>query len=264
MGFSVGELVNNAANFAGGFANAWGSDNLLGAGRQEQQTTAGKLGAAFGDATATVQGLLEIGEGVGGEVGGVVLDATGVGALVGVPVNIVSAGLIVHGATTSVAGLSHLAMTAAANTPDGGSGTPDSTPSPASARIPGSSDEEYAVDQYLTSKGDKVEKNPLEGKPGAGRQPDRLVNGVPTEYKTLSGVENPTADSLSAAEASRIMDARGQSSHIIVDVRGQQGVTREIAERGVARAYGADNVTGAKIQSIRIIGNDFDITVPRS
>ncbi|GAB4145095.1 MAG: hypothetical protein Tsb009_17090 [Planctomycetaceae bacterium] len=53
-------------------------------------------------------------------------------------------------------------------------------------------------------------------------------------------------------------------TYIIVDVRNQQGMTREIAERGVRRAYGADNATGGKIQSIRIIGDSFDITVLRS
>ena len=30
------------------------------------------------------------------------------------------------------------------------------------------------------------------------------------------------------------------------------------------RAYGADNKVGGKIQSIRVVGDGFDITVPRA
>jgi hypothetical protein len=46
--------------------------------------------------------------------------------------------------------------------------------------------------------------------------------------------------------------------------RKQPGMTRDIADRGIRRAYGADNATGAKIQSIRVVGKDFDVTIPRS
>jgi hypothetical protein len=35
-------------------------------------------------------------------------------------------------------------------------------------------------------------------------------------------------------------------------------MTKEIAERGVSRAYGAADEAGAKIQSIRVLGNGFD------
>ncbi len=73
-----------------------------------------------------------------------------------------------------------------------------------------------------------------------------------------------TADKLSGAIAQRVMDGRGQAVNIIVDVRGQAGMTQEIAERGVRRAYGADNKTGGKIQSITVIGNGFEFTTPRA
>ena len=63
--------------------------------------------------------------------------------------------------------------------------------------------------------------------------------------------------------ASRIMDGPGQASHILVDVRRQAGMTQEIAERGVRRAYAADNKSGGRIQFIRVIGDGFDITVHR-
>ena len=53
---------------------------------------------------ATLGGLLMMVAAVGGEFGGVVLDLTGVGALIGVPVNILSAGLFLTGGALAVAG----------------------------------------------------------------------------------------------------------------------------------------------------------------
>jgi len=100
------------ANFAFGAANAFGSDNLLGAFRMDQNTTAGQVGAAVGDAVATGTGAAEVVLGSGDEVAGTVLDATGVGALVGVPANVVSAAVIAHGTVTAGEGLVHLARAA--------------------------------------------------------------------------------------------------------------------------------------------------------
>jgi hypothetical protein len=117
FGINFRDVASGAAHFVGGFSNAYASDNLLGVGRQDQHNIPGQVGAAFGDAAATVQGLFEMGGGAGGEVGGVVLDATGVGAIVGVPVNVASAAVIAHGATTSVAGFSHLLMAASGHGP---------------------------------------------------------------------------------------------------------------------------------------------------
>jgi len=77
---------DDVINFIAGAANAFGSDNLAEAGRVTQTTTAGQLGAAVGDFGAAVTGSLEVLGGTGGEVGGLALDATGVGAVVGVPV----------------------------------------------------------------------------------------------------------------------------------------------------------------------------------
>ena len=53
--------------------------------------------------------------GAGGEVGGVALDATGVGAVAGVPINIASAGLIATGAVAMTAGAGDLASNASKN-----------------------------------------------------------------------------------------------------------------------------------------------------
>jgi RHS repeat-associated protein len=53
------DCCDDFLNFLGGVANTYGSDNLLGAGRVEQTTTAGRIGAAVGDFGATVTGGLE-------------------------------------------------------------------------------------------------------------------------------------------------------------------------------------------------------------
>jgi RHS repeat-associated protein len=50
-------------------------------------------------------GIADIVTGVGGEIGGGLLDATGVGALVGIPINVASAAVIVQGAGNITAGI---------------------------------------------------------------------------------------------------------------------------------------------------------------
>ena len=121
-GIDFNKLLQDTADFTGGFFNAWGSDEALGLGRRDQPTAAGKVGATFGDATAAMTGLLEFEGGLGGmaasgvgEALGIGLDATGVGAPVGVPLNLVSAGLFLasagltaHGVATSVVAAGNL------------------------------------------------------------------------------------------------------------------------------------------------------------
>jgi hypothetical protein len=109
--------------------------------------------------------------------------------------------------------------------------------------------------RYLLENGEDVQKNPNEGQPGEG---DAIVNGENTEFKAVYGVSNETSDGISRAFASRVMDARSQALNVIVNVWHQLGMTKEIAERGVSRAYGAADEAGAKIQSIRVLGNGFD------
>lgn len=96
---------------------------------------------------------------------------------------------------------------------------------------------------------------------GPDRTPDFRIDDQPVELKTLENIANQTSDGLSGAISSRVLDARGQSGHVVIDGTTQPGLTEAIAERAVSRAYGADRTQG--IESIRIIGPDFDITVPR-
>jgi hypothetical protein len=61
----------------------------------------------FGDLATIPAGLGEAILGGGGEIVGFSLDLTGVGAVVGVPINIVSGAAIVHGGASSALGFTH-------------------------------------------------------------------------------------------------------------------------------------------------------------
>ncbi|MDF3823307.1 hypothetical protein P3G55_25715 [Leptospira sp. 96542] len=57
------------------------------------------------------------------------------------------------------------------------------------------------------------------------------------------------------------MNARGQSGNIVIDARGQAGMTPEIGERGIARAFGADKES--KIQGVTVITPQGTVYIPR-
>jgi hypothetical protein len=90
------------------------------------------------------------------------------------------------------------------------------------------------------------------------RTADFLVDGVRTELKTISSL---TSGDLSGALGRRILEGAGQAPNIIADVRQQANMTRELAERAARRAFGADTLR--RIQQIRLIGNGFDLVIPR-
>jgi RHS repeat-associated protein len=75
------------------------SNNGFGAGRQAPQNQDQVKGQKIGDAITAAQGAAEVFIGGGGEAAGVALDLTGIGAVIGVPVNVVSTGIIAHGGT---------------------------------------------------------------------------------------------------------------------------------------------------------------------
>jgi hypothetical protein len=90
------------------------------------------------------------------------------------------------------------------------------------------------------------------------RTADFLVDGIRTELKTISQL---TSRDISGALGRRILEGAGQAPNIIADVRQQAGMTRELAERAARRAFGADTLH--RIQQIRIIGEGFDLIIPR-
>ncbi len=98
----------------------------------------------------------------------------------------------------------------------------------------------------------------------AGRTADFFIDGTKYELKTMTSVVNQTSDGLSSAISTTAMNARAQSGNIIIDARGQAGMTSEIAQRGINRAFSADSRTGAKIESITIITPEGTVYVPRT
>ncbi len=108
-----------------GAINALTSNNALGLGRIDGGNSDFRVGQAIGDAVSTLQGTLEILGGVGGEAGGLALDATGGGAVVGVPLNVASAGVIAHGATVVGLGVKNLTGAVFKNSTDDTGGVPN-------------------------------------------------------------------------------------------------------------------------------------------
>lgn len=78
----------------------------------------------FRGAGQVATGITETIGGIGGEAGGLVLDATGVGALLGVPINIASAAAVVNGVAGATAGFGTIAHAMSMN--DGSSNSPNS------------------------------------------------------------------------------------------------------------------------------------------
>ena len=96
---------------------------------------------------------------------------------------------------------------------------------------------------------------------GSGRTPDVRLNGKPHELKTVSGVKRTDEEGLSSAISSRILDARGQARDIVVNAKDQAGMTRDVAERAIKRALGADEKRG--IDSITIFTPDGPVSAGR-
>ena len=113
-----------------GAINAFGSDMLGGAYRTDPGNGDHQLGQAIGDGIATVVGTGEALLGAGGEVAGIALDATGVGALVGVPAGAVSTVAVVQGTSAAIIGAAHLAKATANGS---GKSTPENPKGPVKA-----------------------------------------------------------------------------------------------------------------------------------
>jgi hypothetical protein len=114
-------------------------------------------------------------------------------------------------------------------------------------------EEESSLARYLTREGRRVEPLPEDHSMGV-RQPDALVDSIPTEFKSVrpgassSTIRNAVNDSIKGG---------GQARNIIIDARGS-GLTLAEAQRGLLRARG---IAKGKLDSIRIIGDDFDISI---
>ena len=95
------------------------------------------------------------------------------------------------------------------------------------------------------------------------KSPDFEINGEIVEFKYISDLKGIDADSLSSGLSRRILDGGSQASKVSLDVSDQTGMTREIAERAVMRAYGAlKTLKNVTFNEVRIYGKDFDFTIP--
>lgn len=92
------------------------------------------------------------------------------------------------------------------------------------------------------------------------KNPDFEVDGILTELKTISSL---TGKNMGGSLGRRILDAKSQATHAIIDVRDQAGMILEVAENAAKRAYVAQTISGkVRLQEVRIIGKDFDVTIP--
>lgn len=108
------------------------------------------------------------------------------------------------------------------------------------------------IDGYLKERGHDVQANPKEGQPDAGRQGDRFVDGVKTEYKTL----DPGAGANTIRNnIRRSLDNGGQARNFVIWSRGS-GLTQEGALQGIQNAF---NSFRGRVDSIRVIGDGFDV-----
>jgi hypothetical protein len=111
---------------------------------------------------------------------------------------------------------------------------------------------ERSIAEYLESFGRKVERNPLEGIPGAGRQPDAIVDGVTHEFKTLTPGEHIHSKTISNVVSDSLRRG-GQARNLVFDAR-NTGLSKTEAQRGIFRALGAHS---ERVDYISIIGDDF-------
>lgn len=94
--------------FAGGVANSFGSNALFGRGRVDfDGNRAYGAGQFVGDLASMVAGAAEINAGFGGSVGGFFISSTGIGAVAGVPVQVMSGALLAHGGVTTAIAATH-------------------------------------------------------------------------------------------------------------------------------------------------------------
>jgi hypothetical protein len=107
------------------------------------------------------------------------------------------------------------------------------------------SPQERRMAQLLRSEGRQVKSVGEK----AVRTPDALVDGVPTEFKSL----RPGATNITVKAA--LGSAKGQARRVVIDARGS-GLTRSEADRGIRRFLGAHP---QGLDHVRIVGDGWDI-----
>ena len=161
-GGNLKEAGNKVAIFTVSAANAWSSNQLMGAFRGDpnkfgSNRNIAQAGQLVGDIASVITGTGEMMLGFGGEAFGVVLDATGVGAIAGVPIGVASAGVIAHGGAVISVATSNMIQDRVNQTNDEMHGTSSGNGSSQTYKKPksGVSGKEGAKDVPSWAKGEK-------------------------------------------------------------------------------------------------------------
>ncbi|WP_300452424.1 SpvB/TcaC N-terminal domain-containing protein [Accumulibacter sp.] len=234
--FIAGALAGTAAaNVPGGFLLAPVGQ---GTGVLKPPTRAFQAGLGAGEFAT---GVAQLFTGGGGEVGGVALDATGVGAVAGVPINIASAALIVQGAGNATVGFGTFVQAVRRD------------PEPAQSRTTQQREE---APQGQTAKNTSVEARQQRVAKNQSAQ-EELVRNQQKELK--EAIERG-----GAKEKGRVLDAQGTTSENITrdtlnqvegatvrpDVRigkGEGSVIDNVVTRGGKTAYVESKLTIAEV-----------------
>jgi Contact-dependent growth inhibition CdiA C-terminal domain len=111
---------------------------------------------------------------------------------------------------------------------------------------------ELEIAKLLETEGKDVVALPVDNSL-PGRFADSEVDGVRTEFKNPDpGADNGRIKN----EVNNSLKRGGQARHIIINAKGK-GLTLPEAQRAIARIRG---ISRGRLDSLRIIGDDFDIT----
>jgi len=112
---------------------------------------------------------------------------------------------------------------------------------------------ERAIAEYLENQGRVTIQNPLEGVAGAGRQGDSFVNGVKTEFKTLTPKMDGTPHTADTVQKviKRSRTDGGQAEHIVIDAR-NVNISEAELHRGISKYFGASDGNLKSVEVIRI------------
>jgi len=121
------------------------------------------------------------------------------------------------------------------------------------------SSDELKVGAELAGRGHEVVARSASG---VGKSADFLIDGKPTELKTIS---NAKTDSAATALTRTIKEATKQGKNVIIDARNQRGLTESKARASMQNAV--DELPRSRIDEVRLLGLDgskaFEIMVKK-
>ena len=207
------------------------------------------IGAAAGGLIGSLAGGWSLGW-IGGKVGHAMGEHFGTPEL-GERIGQVSLGVVGSLAGGSMGARFGAKVLPASAVPEGGIGSSGVTPGTIDESGRTFTPEEGKIASKLAAEGKDVKALP-ENNPTGVRNPDALVDGKPTEFKTPApGANSNTIKN----EVSSSIRGTGQARNIVIDAE-NSGLTQVEAERALNRIAGIQN---GKLDSVRIIGKGFDL-----